>query len=96
MPPKTTPGKRFRRQFLAEYDVDDVGGRTLLDLACACLDRIDSMESLIAADGLTATGSMAQPVAHPLLAEVRRERESFARLLQDLEPPPDPRAGRKP
>ena len=40
----------------------------LLESACREIDLIDSIQKAIDRDGLMLTGSMGQPVAHPLLA----------------------------
>jgi len=85
------PGAKFRKAFRKAYVVDDPGGLALLEHACAALDRISDLEAVLVADGLVATGSTGQPVAHPALDAIRKERDSFARLLRDLEPPPEPK-----
>lgn len=91
--PKMTAGARFRRDFLKAYEVDDPGGLALLTQAVAALDRIAELEALVASDGPQAIGSTGQAVGHWAMDQIRKERDSFTRLLRDLEPPPEPTKG---
>lgn len=77
-------GERFRADFEKEYTLDDAGARALLDAACAALNRIEVMERRVNRDGAALAGSRGQLAAHPLLASIRAERDSFVRILNAL------------
>ena len=59
----------------------------LLEQACREVDLIDEMRRTLDREGLMLSGSMGQPVAHPLLAEVRQHRQQLASLLRALKIP---------
>lgn len=49
---------------------------TSLFAACDLISEADNMQKVIDADGFVVTGSQGQPVAHPLVAEVRQYRRA--------------------
>jgi hypothetical protein len=54
-----------------------------LEDACRLADRIDQMETTLAESetGLMVKGYQGQPVAHPLLGEIRQSRQLRAQTL---------------
>jgi hypothetical protein len=71
--------------------VDVTGGYDLgpdeyaaLREAARTLDELDDLRSAIRADQLTVEGSAGQPVANPLLEQVRKHRLVLDRLLERL------------
>ena len=54
--------------------------RWLLD-ACREADLLADLEANIVGEPRVVKGSQGQPVAHPLLAEIRQHREALSRLL---------------
>lgn len=58
----------------------------VLERACHARDRIDAMEKE-RAGAVMSTGSMGQPVAHPLIAEVRMHEALVAQQLAKLRLP---------
>ncbi|MEV7264193.1 hypothetical protein AB0N38_11640 [Micromonospora aurantiaca] len=60
---------------------DEVGA---LREACRTVDELDDLRAALHGQPMTVSGSQGQPVAHPLLAEVRRHRETLAKLLDAL------------
>jgi hypothetical protein len=57
----------------------------ILTEACRTVDELQSIrDELRAAETIVVVGSTGQPRAHPLLDEVRRHRETLARLLTVL------------
>lgn len=76
-------GKRFWREQVAEHDFS-VAEQFVLAEACRCLDRLDGLESVVAAEGVMATGSMGQQVANPALQEARQQQVTFLRLVGSL------------
>ena len=57
----------------------------ILSEACRTVDELQSIrDELRAAVSVVVAGSTGQPRAHPLLDEVRRHRETLARLLTVL------------
>ena len=79
-------GERFRAAVLASYELTDVESR-ILDQAAATLDVIDQLDAVVAADGVTSTGSAGQTVAHPAVAEARQQRLAFGRLVSQIDLP---------
>ncbi len=83
---RMTAGDKFKRDFLAEFQSDRTVDLQAVDVAAALLDEIEAMEAKIAEDGLVVDGSQGQPVAHPLVAQVRLHRKSLTDLLRTLTP----------
>lgn len=66
----------------------------ILERACRELDVVERIEGELAGDSLTARGSMGQPVAHPLVGELRQHTNTLRSLLASLNlPDEDGRAG---
>lgn len=83
-------GSALWREVTSTYDLraDEL---RVLEAACRAVDRIDAMED--ERDGaVMATGSMGQPVVHPLLVEIRNHEAQVASLLARLKLPDDPSA----
>lgn len=79
-------GRRMWAEVMAEYDLgpDEVSA---LREACRTTDELDDLRSAMRGQPMTVEGSTGQPVAHPLLAEVRRHRQVLAQLLERLNLP---------
>ncbi len=74
-----------RRAFRDVADANptlDKARLTSLYAACDLISEADKMQVRIDADGYTATGSQGQPVAHPLIAEVRQYRRAALDTLR--------------
>jgi hypothetical protein len=67
-----------------------------LEQACFELDLIRRMHAEIEGADLIAFGSMRQPVAHPMAAELRQHRAIFASLLVGLKVPAEVEATKRP
>jgi hypothetical protein len=52
--------------------------------ACDLIDQADVMQAQVTEDGLVVNGSQDQPVAHPLIAEVRQYRKAALDTLKSL------------
>lgn len=61
----------------------------ILHSACRCRDTIDELTAGMAGEGLTAKGSMGQPVINPILQERRFQEQAMANLLAKLKLPDD-------
>lgn len=61
----------------------------VLTEACREVDLIERMEAHQRDNGLIGTGSMGQPVAAPMIAELRQHRAMVANLLKALRLPDD-------
>jgi len=87
------PSAAFWRQVTAEYDLRADELRLLAD-ACREMDLVDRMQAEIDAPGhdLIGSGSQGQPVADPLVQEIRQHRAGLQRLLAGLKLE-DPAAG---
>lgn len=77
-------GMAFWRDVHADYEGFTPTDLRLIASAAACLDRVAAMEAEQAGLSLVAVGSMKQPVAAPLLAEIRQYRALFLSLCRQL------------
>ena len=79
-------GRRLWASVVDDFDLgpDEVGA---LREACRTVDELDDLRQALKDQPMTVPGSTGQPVAHPLLAEVRRHRETLAKLLAALSLP---------
>lgn len=77
-----------------DYDLRTDERRVLED-ACREIDLIERLEEALRTSDLIVTGSMGQPVASPLVQELRQHRGVLARLLGWLKLPDEeaPAAG---
>jgi hypothetical protein len=77
-------GRNLWDTMLNAYRIDDVGGRELLALACAALDRVESLSEQIRADGEVFRDGVGRPKAHPALRDELAGRAFIARTLERL------------
>lgn len=68
----------------AEFDERDLA---ILDLARAARNDIADLEALLLEQGLTVAGSTGQSRLNPVVAELRLQRGTLARMLADLRLP---------
>lgn len=61
----------------------------VLEDCCREIDLIERLEEALAGSDLLVEGSMGQPVASPLVQEVRQHRGTLARLFASLKLPED-------
>lgn len=85
-------GLKFWRDAVAKYEFRPDELR-ILEAACREMGLIGRMDRELAKQPIMITGSMGQPVPHPLLAEVRQHRSALAVLLGKLKLPDDPVQG---
>ncbi|MFD5207314.1 hypothetical protein ACFWIP_17205 [Streptomyces anulatus] len=64
-----------------EHDPDEL---LLLEEACCLADEIDTMTAALNAGELLSKGSRGQPVANPLIREIRGHRLALSRILRQL------------
>jgi len=61
--------------------------RVVVSEACRTADVIASLDAVLAAEGVTATGSTGQRIVHPAVLEVRQQRALLSALLRRVEWP---------
>lgn len=85
-------GRKLWRDVTSQYQlrVDEL---RVLEDACREVDIIERLEDEMEDAPLTVHGSMGQPVANPLIQELRMHRSVLARLLGNLKFPDAPAAG---
>jgi hypothetical protein len=87
-------GKRLWKAVITDADSQDIELDSLelchLEDACRLTDRLDQMEAELAQSptGLMCTGYQGQPVAHPLLGEIRQSRALRAQTLARIKVTP--------
>lgn len=81
-----TKAKRLWVETTTKWDLRPDELRVLED-ACRQVDLIERIESALADEDLIVRGSMGQPVANPLVQEIRQHRATLQRLLGSLKLP---------
>ena len=98
--PKSVRGPRFGPAGQAKWE-EIVGPYTLrpdelriLEDACREMDLVDKLEEELSKPGteLTVKGSQGQPVANPLVTEIRQHRQTIKTLLGALKLPDEDEA----
>lgn len=84
-----TSGRALWREIVGGYDLRPDELRVLVD-ACREADLVDRLEAALSESDLVVTGSKNQPVASPLVPEVRQHRTALASLLKALKLPDNP------
>ena len=77
------PGLKLWQSVMAEYDVQDTGGREMLAQACASLDRAEALAERIQQDG-EVIYTKAGPKDHPALKHELANRAFVVRTLSRL------------
>jgi hypothetical protein len=79
-------GRRMWKGLTGDYElrVDEL---VILESLCREADTIDRLESELASSELEVNGSQGQPVASPLLVEIRQHRATMVRLRDALRLP---------
>jgi len=89
-PELSAEAETLKEKILAEFDVSDAAGLSILDEALAAFDLCRACEAEIAEQGMTTTDRFYQKKAHPLLSTLRDARSQFLGALKqlglDLEP----------
>ncbi|RTL03903.1 MAG: hypothetical protein EKK62_17355 [Acidimicrobiia bacterium] len=75
---------RFWSDTVATYELS-ASELLILEDACREVDVVDKLEAEMRTNDLLVEGSMGQPVANPLLGELRQHRALMARLLKQLD-----------
>lgn len=76
--------RKFWKDLLAEYGIDDVAGLKILRVALESFDRAQSAREAIYRDGMTVIDKAGQVKSHPLLPVERDSRAAFLSGLKAL------------
>lgn len=79
-------GKRLWRSVTGELELRG-DERGLLEHACRTVDELATLQAALAEAEPMSAGSMGQPRAHPLYAEIRAHRDMLRRLLAAIDVP---------
>lgn len=85
-------GRRRWRSVTAEFELRGDECR-LLEHACRTVDELATLQAALANAEPMSVGSMGQPRAHPLYAEIRAHRDMLRRLLAAIDVPDEGDAG---
>ena len=91
-------GKKFWKQVLTEFQLQDPHHLKILQSACSCLDRIVQAREEIKKEGPYILDRFEQKKEHPAQKTERDNKVLFARLVRELQldiPPEDPRPARQ-
>lgn len=80
----TAAAKRTFREVTEAHPGLEKSTLSALYGACDLISEADEMQKVIDADGRTVSGSQGQPVAHPLIAEVRQYRKAALDTIKAL------------
>jgi len=77
-------GAAFRKKVLAEFDFEKTHDFRRLDLACSCLDRIETCRQKIEEEGLFVTNRFQEQKENPAAKAEREQKIIFIRILREL------------
>jgi len=80
----TKESKKIWKALISEYDIADVAGLRILQVALESFDRGQAARAEIDRDGLTVTDKFGQTKSHPLLPIERDSRAAFLAGLKSL------------
>ena len=78
-------GRAFWKSIIAEYQIEDAAGQSLLARACECLDRLRQAQADIERDGATVLDRYGSPKAHPATGIEKDSRNGFFAALRQLQ-----------
>ena len=79
-------GRALWDSVLTAYELDPAESDLLLEV-CRLVDHLERVHTAVLAEPLTSPGSTGQPVASPLLAELRAGRRQLVELVATLHIP---------
>lgn len=74
-----TPGKKFWKKVLSEYELSEAHDLERLRHACTCLDEIDEFQKIIQNEG-----RMINNREHPASKALREYKVLFSRILREI------------
>lgn len=77
-------GKRFWKQVLDVYQLEDAHHLRLLENAAICLDRASAAREAIARDGITTVNSRGEVKEHPSVGTERQAFQVFRTTVREL------------
>jgi hypothetical protein len=77
-------GRVLWRKIQAEYAIDDIGGRALLEQICGAADRIETIRAAVAEDGPVIRSRKGGVRVHPCLQAEIQNRALIMRGLEKL------------
>jgi len=79
-----TPGKRFWKRVLSEYELEEAHDLERLKMACKCLDDLEEAEQRIKKDGMFVTNRYGNTTEHPGVKMIKDSRLLFVKIIREL------------
>jgi len=79
-----TPGKKFWKKVMSEYEMDVSPDIQRLFLASRCLDEIAECEKIVQAEGRFVLDRCKQQKEHPASKAIRDNKVLFCRIIREL------------
>ena len=79
-----SPGKRFWKKVLSEYDLQESHDLERLAMACKCLDDLAEAEKRVKSDGMFVTNRYGNLVEHPGIKLVKDSRTLFIKIIREM------------
>lgn len=77
-------GKKFWKQVLSEYELEEAHDLERLAMACKCLDDLAMAEKRVKADGMFVVNRYGSTVEHPGLKMIQSSRLLFVKIIREL------------
>lgn len=79
-----TPGKKFYKEILEQYDLPESHDLERLYMAARCLDEISEDEKTVKAEGRFIFDRFQQKREHPASKAIRDNKTLFCRIIREL------------
>ena len=79
-----SPGKKFYKKIMHEYEMEESHDLERLFMACRCLDEISESEKIVKEEGRFILDRFKQKKEHPAAKAIRENKVLFCRIIREL------------